>query len=359
MIYFLFSADHEIFFGENYKTEKELLVDTTYKLMNLLMEYEIPISLMTDVCSVFKYRELGLYEYPKIMEEQLKYAISNNHDVQLHLHPHWVNSFYKDGIWRFNKDKYKLHDFGFYNQDDLITGNYIVKKGKEYLENLLMPINSNYRCVAFRAGGWCLQPERDLIQCLLENNIKIDTTIYKGGHIKSETHFLDYRDVPKEINWFISPSRGLKYKSDTGIFEIPIGSIFDKPQIYYKKLINKSNRKRYLKQSVNGVPINFERQTLLCKLKSKIRNFINQPIMFSFDNSTSTEMIDFTKYYLNYLDYRNNDYYISIIGHPKVINDSNLIEIDKYCKEVKKKYINEVKFTNYLEVSNKIFLGKR
>lgn len=354
IIYFLFSADHEIFFGENFKSEKELLIDTTYKLMDILRKYEIPLTLMTDVCSIFKYREIGLIDYPLLMEEQLKYAIKQGHDVQLHLHPHWLNSTYKNGKWNFDKDKFKLHDFGFEKDSNEVSANTIIKDGKKYLEKLLKQVDKDYKCIAFRAGGWCLQPERDLIKCLLDNEIYIDTSIYKGGYINTGTHYLDYRNVPNQVNWFIDYQKGLNTKGKEGIYEIPIGTINKKPYLYYQKVKNKQSRTKYLKVTTNGMPIGFKKQSFMEKLNARINNFINQPIMISFDNSTSIELMDYIEYYLNKLDYKNKDYYISIIGHPKGMNDSNLTEIDKFCKNVKEKYSDYIKFTDYLNVYNEL-----
>lgn len=354
IIYFLISADHEIFFGKNYKPEKELLIDTTYKLMDILDNYQIPLTLFTDVCSVFKYRSLGLDNYPLLMDEQLKQAIEKGHDVQLHLHPHWINSIYQDGEWIFDKSKYKLHDFGF-NGNDNINASSIIRTGKEYLERLLQEIDNNYQCIAFRAGGWCLQPEKELMRTLLENEIYIDTSIYKGGYINTKTHYIDYRKLPKNVNWYIDPLEGLKKSSASGIFEIPIGTITKSPYMYYQKIKNKRNRQKYLKTEINGVPIGFEKLNFRKKILNKINNFLNYPIMFSFDHATCNELLDFIKYYVKRLDYQNNDYFISIIGHPKVLNETNLHEIDKFCKSVKQNYGDIVEFIHYQDAYNMVF----
>lgn len=353
ILYLLFTADHEIFFGENYQTEKELLIDTTYRLMDILKHYGIPLTLMTDVCSIFRYRELGMHDYPYLMEEQLRYAMKTGHDVQLHLHPHWTYSMYTDGKWSFDQSRYRLHDFGF-DENDKNSADSIISRGKNYLENLLQPIDPDYRCIAFRAGGWCLQPEKALIRSLLNHGMAIDTSVYKGGYQKNDTHYLDYRNVPKDTNWYIDPEIGLSKKGASGILEIPIGSISKKPYLYLQKFRNRSYRRKYLKTVIKGVPIGTKPQSFLRKLGDRITNLLTQPLMFTYDSATAIELMEFVSYYTRHLDYKNKDFYLSIIGHPKGLNDSNLREIDKFCRELLNHHDNNIRFTDYTDVYTRI-----
>lgn len=84
MLNICFTADHELFHGRNDANEEEIVIIPTYKLMNVLEEYEIPLCLMTDVCSIMRYRELRIDStYASMMDEQLRYAITRGHDVQL------------------------------------------------------------------------------------------------------------------------------------------------------------------------------------------------------------------------------------------------------------------------------------
>jgi hypothetical protein len=360
MLNICITADHELFFGENYLSEQEVLIKPTYKLMEILEENNVNLTLMTDVCSIWRFRDFGINDYPDMMEEQLKYAIKNSHDVQLHLHPHWINSTFKDNKWNFDKKKYKLHDFGFESDNSSVTAKDIIKKGKEYLEKLLTEINSSYKCIAFRAGGWCLQPEEELLKNLIENNIKIDTTLYKGGYQKTETHFVDFRNLPNEINWWINPKKGINYKSkknSSSIFEVCIGSYNKKPNIWFNKIKYKLIReKRSLgKLKKRGVSIDYKKLGRIELLKFRIKYLFNTPIIFNFQDSCKEEMIDITNYYLKKFDCLNNDYYIAMMGHPKNIFDNNLIELDKFCKEIKKNYTRKVKFINLCDVYFKVF----
>jgi hypothetical protein len=73
-------------------------------------------------------------------------------------------------------------------------------------------------------------------------------------------------------------------------------------------------------------------------------------MIFDFQSSCKEEMIDIINYYLKGFDCLCNDYYIAMIGHPKNIFDNNLIELDKFCKEIKKNYTRKVKFITIRDV---------
>lgn len=364
MLYIAVTADYELFSGKNYFSEEEILIKPTYELFRVAKQNGVPVTLMADVCSVWKYREYGLMEYPTKFEEQLVYAIKENHDVQLHIHPHWLNSIYSNNKWIFDKNTFNIHHFGFDCEDkSTISVDEILLKGKNYLENLLNPINNTYKCIAFRAGGWCLQPEKDLIKSLKKIGINIDTTVYKNGYIKTETHYFDYRNVPDEPNWWINPENGLEEKSnadlENNIYEVSIGSYSKKPDIYYYKAINKIRKIRN-NNMVRGLPIGYEdkeKTPFINKQMSRIHNFIKEPIMLSIDDMGSLILEKIIYYYIKKFDCFNNDLYISLICHPKNLFNCNFKEMDKFFKKINKKCNNIVEFITLLQV-NKLIAHK-
>lgn len=364
MLYIAVTADYELFSGKNFLNEEEILFEPTYELLRVAKQNGVPVTLMADVCSVWKYREYGLMEYPTKFEEQLVYSIKENHDVQLHIHPHWLNSIYSNNEWIFDKNTFKIHDLGFGSDNETtISADKILFKGKNYLENLLKPIDNTYKCIAFRAGGWCLQPEKDLIKSLKKIGINIDTTVYKNGYLKTETHYFDYRGVPDEPNWWINPQNGLGEKSnadlENNIYEVCIGSYSKKPYIYYYKVINKIRKIRN-KNGVRGLPIGYEDKVkipFINRLMNKIHNFIHEPIMLSIDNMNSLILEKIINHYIKTFDCYNNDFYISLICHPKGLYNYNFMEMDKFLKTINNKCNNVVEFTTLLQI-NKLITHK-
>ncbi len=164
-------------------------------------------------------------------------TIKRKSDVQLHLHPQWLNARNQDQKWHVDCDHFAISDFCAPSRVN------VLKKGKQYLDRLLQPVDSDYECIAFRAGGYFIEPSKFVIKHLRDAGILCDTSVTKGLYYPG---FFDYRDAHSNcVPWF-SSSENIKYKSDNneGILEIPIYSrncydwpLFRKlvsPELYYK-----------------------------------------------------------------------------------------------------------------------------
>ncbi|NPV90434.1 MAG: hypothetical protein HPY50_06655 [Firmicutes bacterium] len=358
MLYLFFTADHEMYFGENWASEYEVFIDPTYRLMGVLERYDIPLCLMTDVCSMLRYRELRIERpYVSQMNEQIISAIKRGHDVQLHIHPHWMTSDYVDGRWRFDSSHYSLHKFGFTDND--AGAKRIIREGKEYLENLIKPVDDTYECMAFRAGGWCLQPEKEFIEALLTAGIKVDTTVFYGGYRKTDTHYYDFRRVPPKTHWWINPRQGLNCegeKDGKNMFEVTIGSYQELFFTPLKKLKHKYYRMKTGTAGENplGSSIEDKNASVLTKMMDRAGHFLFQPIMFSFDNCCVEVMVDMLDHFIKRYKCWNNDNYICIVGHPKTLNNKTYREINEFCKTVIDNYSKVVKFHKLSEIQNLI-----
>lgn len=359
MLNICITADHEIFSGENIGPEEEIIIHPTYSLMNVLEQFNIPLCLMTDVCSLIRYKNLNIdSSYVQLMEDQLCYAINKGHDVQLHIHPHWFISDYVDGKWKYDDAYFRLHSFGFgelsvhgYN------GRQIIALGKKYLEDLLKPINNSYECIAFRAGGWCLQPEKELLLALSAEGILIDTTVYYGGFHNGKNRFFDFRHVPQKPNWWIDPYKGLEFESSKTkghLYEVAIGSYGFLPLLSLKKLILKTYRTRMKRETslVKGKSIDaLVKRTYFQRIVNSIKQLFLQPILFSFDSACLEVLVTLLNYYLKRFDCVNHEIYVSIIGHPKILTERSLEEVKKFCVIVTEKYSQQVRFIRFSDIS--------
>ncbi len=227
-IYFLFSADYELFFGENYLPEREILIEPTERL---LLEFErqgVPITLFADVASIWRYQKLDMRsDYVDLFENQLKMAIRGGHDVQLHLHPHWLTSDFNGRAWSMDESRFKLSDIGYGGCEgsDDASSEKLIYRGKQYLEDLLKPVDSQFECIAFRAGGYGIQPEdKKLIHALLTLGFQIDSSIVPGMVFKSNVNAIDFRKIPAELNYRMGTRFGIYKAVDRGIFEIPVAA---------------------------------------------------------------------------------------------------------------------------------------
>jgi hypothetical protein len=121
-------------------------------------------------------------------ETTLTAAFRRGHDVQLHLHPQWTRAEYVDGQWRLGGAWSLLE----YPKEQIRE---LVRECKTYLEELLRPIDPNYRCISFRSGSWCIAPSDTVLDALAEEGLVLDMSIVDGAYYDTKNVHVDYRDI--------------------------------------------------------------------------------------------------------------------------------------------------------------------
>jgi hypothetical protein len=110
------------------------------------------------------------------------------HDVQLHLHPQWTEASYEEGKWEL-LGRWSILEYERSAVDQMIG------EAKRYLEQLLLPIDPEYRCVSFRSGSWCIAPGGDVLRALAGAGIVFDMSIVNGLRLDTQHVRLDYREI--------------------------------------------------------------------------------------------------------------------------------------------------------------------
>ncbi|MBP2639676.1 MAG: hypothetical protein H6Q66_627 [Firmicutes bacterium] len=360
MLHICLSFDHELFLGDNFATEKEILIDTTDRLLGVLEKHQVSGTFFTDVCSIMRYEELGMNEFPNLVKEQLQRLVNSGQDVQLHIHSNWLKSCYVDGKWNFDTDSYRVQYYTEANREknNNWTMMQIIKKGKELLENLLRSEWNEYSCVAYRAGGFCIQPEKELVSCLIENGIFIDSSIAPGISALNCVNSYDFRENPRKVmNWFISPTSGINGFAESceqkKIFEVPIATAnrdFVQWILTKKKYINtRPHRGSFISfKECKGEDTRIERNDIF----SRLRKFYSMPVVLSLDSYDAQILYSFVKQI--YRKYRcdDHDVYISVICHPKLVNEKLLDNLDRFIKNMQK--IPNVRFCNMKHIYEKV-----
>ena len=223
---FLFSSDYEVHLGENFEPECDVLISPTRDLLQLCSDIGVKMTLFADVVSAWRYREVRpTSSFPDEFEEQLRSALRGGHDAQLHLHPHWLSTAFDGVRWIPDDSRFKLASLGYGTPrtPGIPTANEVIDRGCRYLEALLRPVMASYSCVAFRAGGYGIQPdEQRLFEALLSSGVRIESSVVPGMRYFSNVNSIDFTDVPPGINYFLSPAQGLAAAASEGLFEIPI-----------------------------------------------------------------------------------------------------------------------------------------
>jgi hypothetical protein len=215
----LFTLDYEIY-GTGAGDPYALMVQPTERLLSLLDAHGARLTIMAEVAEILAFkREPRFAAAAEAIEAQLRSAVARGHDVQLHLHPAWFNGRHDGARWHLDFSEYSLAGLPAER-----VSRYL-REGKEYLEGLLRPVRPDYRCLAFRAGNWLIQPERDVVAGLESNGFRFDTTVFKHGWGAAGPYVLDYRDAHDELlSWVVDPGDINRAASRDGLREIPIFS---------------------------------------------------------------------------------------------------------------------------------------
>jgi hypothetical protein len=133
----------------------------------------------------FQEKRAGLRAWADEWEAVVKETFRLGHDIQLHIHPQWSQVRYKDGRWDLKGD-WSILNYAPDQARELIT------RAKTYLEGLLRPLDSNYACVSFRSGSWCIAPSPFILSLLAELGIVFDMSIVGGVSYQTRRIELDY-----------------------------------------------------------------------------------------------------------------------------------------------------------------------
>jgi hypothetical protein len=268
------------------------------------------------------------------MKTQINDISAKGMDVQLHIHPNWLLSEYKDGKWIMNIDHYKLHAFGFSDGG----AEKVFSDAKFWLESCIHSVDKAYKCQAFRAGGFCIQPENDFIKLLLKHEISIDSSVAIQQVGKNYINDYNFTNVPKKLTWRISEVSGVCKEANAkekGLLEIPIGSV--RNNLF--RFISCIGGKIYVKSATgrgSGIKrVEKPEYRLLKMLKGFGRRVCGYGIL-----SLDTRGADLLKKDLDSI-YRKEscdlkDQAICIICHPKLASDDTINNMKRFIKLVKK-----------------------
>jgi peptidoglycan/xylan/chitin deacetylase (PgdA/CDA1 family) len=250
------TLDYELFFGPQSGTVDKCIIEPTKALLEILEPYGIKANFFVDsgylVALERQKEEYGELQedYEKIIE-QIRYLASKEHGIELHIHPHWEDSFYNGRRWVFNTERYRLADF---DKDEVMD---IVDRYIEVLCRI-----TNKKPVAYRAGGWSAQPFDHIRDALKVNGVLIDSTVFPKGYYKSRNQVFDFRQVPQYKTEYYFEDDLTKEVTNGSFKEIPISSTLVSPIFYWKFAKAKFFGKKEHKAYGNGSAIALDRMEM-------------------------------------------------------------------------------------------------
>lgn len=218
----ILSFDYELFFGNRSGTVQKTIIDSTNKILDAMDSVGFRGNFFVD-WQMLKYlkeinTEKTISDFNAIIN-QLKDIIKRGHRVELHMHPHWIDAKYNgDGTWDFSDfQHYSLNRF----TEEKIVDMFV--EGTNLLTNIAREVDSDYEIIAFRAGGWAIQPFSLLKKAFNESGIKIDSSVAPGMYGKNQYSYFDFIGSPKNVAWVFE--NDVLIPEDNGSFiEVPISS---------------------------------------------------------------------------------------------------------------------------------------
>ena len=332
--------DYELPLGGIKKSYKHSLFEPTRRLFEFAKKVEVPITLFVDILSYVKFKEHGISEYYKEFENQIHFALTNQHDVQLHIHPHWLETKIENNYFIPNT-KFALSDFANNKYPNNIEG--LIETSYNTLNTLCAKTNTNHKIIAYRAGGYNLSPNTHrILNALYKNGIRVDSSISRGYYFNSDFSLVDYRKAPNKPNWFLDNNGDFSKDAQQGIYEIPIASkpksVFEIPTKFkLKKLQYRAVENRgqmiHLNRNINFI--------------NKVKQALSSR-MLTIDNHTYSH-----KYLMSILNYNIDKYKnyntidLSLIGHPKSLGDYSFELLEEFIINARKRYKNRIEFTTF------------
>jgi hypothetical protein len=352
------SFDHELSLGGVLTTYERNLFAPTRAILDLADDLEVPVTLFTDVLCGLRFREWDREGFSDAYEDQLREACRRGHDVQLHLHPHWLDTVHENG--RFHpSSRYSLHAFRDERPPDDIDG--IVRRGVDFLREVCGTADSAYRCLAYRAGGFAIAPSTDaILAALSRHGIRIDSSVAPGYTIDSQVNTVDFSRVPESPNWWVAPGTPLDTPADPdadgALFEVPVVTSPRNPANNLPALALRALR-RDRAPGPDGV-------TLYDVGSSKLEKFKR---LFPF----STWMLSFDLYWAdgNYLlrildrhlrRYRGSDgpLFLSALSHPKSMGPGGLAVMRQFVEGARRRFGSDVGFVSFPEIDRRVRAGR-
>lgn len=339
--------DYELFFNDSFASEKEVLIRPADEICKALNECGVKATFFIDVPSVFCYNRLNMKEYPQMVEEQIKRMIEMGHDVQLHFHPIWYKSTVVSGKWTFDNSYYRVQQF---RKDELNLKEELFQS-KTYLEKICKEVNSDYKCIGFRAGGFCVQPEEGFLDVLYDIGIRVDSSVLMLSSMDTESINYNFKVIPKQLGWTISPNTGVSVKSENRnemMFEIPVGTYKKFPQKVFLTHFGPKVHYPPLKGRLSPSYTSNTRFPLIRKVKSTLRD----PIQFSLDSLHYEALFSMTKKFAKQRHIEGYDNYVAALGHPKFCRGNYCENLKQYVLRVKEEKL-PVEFVTIRDVYDK------
>jgi hypothetical protein len=319
----LLSLDYELFFGMQTGDPYHCLVEPVDALLSQLSRFPIKLSLFVDAgYLVTLHKEGRKYNQAAADFDTIKNHLSSlkekGHDIQLHVHPHWIDSHYDGHRWHIETGRYKLHDFNQAEQDEIIH---------EYKRILTGIVGDSV--FAFRGGGWCIQPWNKIASSLRKENIWLESTVFHRGRSEDQQRWYDFTAAPDRDFWKFDYDP-VKVDSRGYFVEVPISSVAVNPLFFWKIALVKKMAGNRFKPFGNGYAMRADSSYYLRRLTRASMSVV------SIDGLKSSLLTSALK---KNLKRRPDMNLFHVMGHPKALTRYSIDQLKHFLDNNDFEYI--------------------
>lgn len=314
----LISLDYELFFGNKTGSVSKCMIEPINALVKVVERHGMKLSLFVDAGYLDCLKKHSL-QYPvlladfSVITQQLQSLKDKGHDVQLHIHPHWVDSVFNGTSWQLDTTRYRLHDFQKHEIAEIVAR----------YKNILVDIVGD-TVFSYRAGGWCMQPFGVIADALHAEGIWLDSTVFTGGVSEDSQRWFDFSKAPDMPFWRFDADPNIDDK--TGRFvEVPISSDRVSPLLFWKMAVIKKLTKGQHQPYGDGEAMKANWQYYFKRLTSSTYSVV------SIDGIKAGLL---KRAWDRHLKGRGSDIF-NIMGHPKAVTSYSLVQLDRFLGSIK------------------------
>jgi hypothetical protein len=195
-IYLALTDDWELR-GDGSGDPEQLQFEPLRKMLRIFSDYVVRSTFNVEVMQQLTFRKFQtdfpeLKPMPDAWDDAVREAFRQRQDIQLHIHPQWSTANYHEGKWTLSGN-WALP------QHDVNTAQDMLVRSKQYLEDLLVPLEPNYKCVAFRSGSSCIAPSSFALTLLAQLGIVFDMSIIGGLRVNTRNLQMDYSECDEDF----------------------------------------------------------------------------------------------------------------------------------------------------------------
>jgi hypothetical protein len=312
-----FTFDYELFFGERSGSAEKCLLEPTEEIRKISERTGARFIFFIDAGYLVKLREFKK-KYPSLEKDfsevsrQLEVLVRAGHDFQLHIHPHWQDSYYDGSKWLINTTRYKLADFSDSDAATIFESYFIELK------------NHCPSPIAFRAGGWCIQPFEKFKPFFRKFGIIYDSSVYKGGSRFTKQYDFDFSNAPSKTSWRFEDDP-LTENPDGTFTELAMNAQLLSPIFFWKLFLLGRIYPGHHKYVGDGTALG---------VKGYRKKLLTRPTLHctSVDGYFSSEV----ESALLKTEKRNSGNEFVVLGHPKAMTKYSLSKLEEIIIRIRK-----------------------